>query len=223
MQLNAVTSGFYSHQNLNWLGGANAQPGFCVLKLHGSICYFADEAAGYDTLFKDHPLQRAEKLFKKSTDGILPPILFPWEILTKTGLGDTQSFPLSRELHPLFSGIWQKARREVQSADKISFVGMSMHSFLEDGLKYLFDGKEGQVEVCVTNPDNTAWVRGNHESYWQNKPHSSAYAVDKVLKKYAPKMSRVGMHQGGLQTDMITLVNDFGSFVKTQMTPMVTN
>jgi hypothetical protein len=79
------------------------------------------------------------------------------------------------------------------------------------------------VEVCVTNPDNTAWVRGNHESYWQNKPHSSAYAVDKVLKKYAPKMSRVGMHQGGLQTDMITLVNDFGSFVKTQMTPMVTN
>jgi len=224
-QLNAVTSGFYSPDDLTWLDGENTKPSFCVLKLHGSICYQSDEVADYQTLFLIDPIRRAEKLFIGKAETVPSPILFPWEIMTDKGFIEKDLFPFqqSTALYLLFRGIWERARREIQAADKISFVGLSMHSFLMDGLKYLFEGKEGQVEVCVANPDNTAWVRGNHETYWQNKPHSSAYAVHKALKDVAPKMSRVGMIQGSLQTDHITLVNDFGSFVKTQMKPVVLN
>ncbi len=145
--------------------------------------------------------------------------------MTDKGFVEKGSFPFqnSPALYPLFRGIWERAEREIRSADKISFVGLSMHSFLFDGLKYLFDGKEGQVEVCVANPDTTTWIRGNHETYWQNHPHSSAYLVNQMLKKVAPKMMQVGMFQGGLTTDHITLVKDFSSFVKTQMKPIVSN
>jgi hypothetical protein len=224
IQLNSVTSGFYSQQDFNWLSEDRSKKAFCVLKLHGAICHFADEAAGFESLFSDTPIQRAEKLFKKSTDGILPPILFPWEIVTEKSFADAQSFPLHRNLKPLFSGIWQRARREIQSANKISFVGMSMHSFLLDGLKFLFNGKAGQVEVCVANSDTPAWVRANRETYWQNKPHTSAYTVNKMLKEFAPDMNQVGVTADhGLASDQITLVSDFESFVKTQMKPIAIN
>jgi hypothetical protein len=214
-RLNAVTSGFYSADNLTWLDGRNREPSFSVLKLHGQICYPSD----FKMLFSTDVIERATKLFQVSKQ--IPPMLFPWEIMTDKGFIEEKIFPFrNSNLYPLFRGIWERAKREVQSANKISFVGLSMHSFLFDGLKYLFEGKEGQVEVCVANPDNTPWVRGNLETYWQNKPHSSAYAVNKILKDAAPKMSQVGMFSGGLTSGHITLVNDFGSFVKTQMKPI---
>jgi hypothetical protein len=223
--LRAVTSGFGSVGEQKWLGDENTKPSFCVLKLHGSIVHVANQAADYEVLFSSDAKQRAEKLFREATGSYMTPILFPWEIMTDKGFVEKDSFPFrgSPPLYSLFRGIWERARREVQAADKISFVGLSMHSFLFDGLKYLFDGKEGQVEVCVANPDTTPWIRGNHETYWQNHPHSSAYAVNQALKNIAPKMQRVGMLQGGLATDQITLVKDFALFVKTQIKPTVSN
>jgi hypothetical protein len=49
--------------------------------------------------------------------------------------------------------VWERARREVQIADKISFVGLSVGSFMEPGLNYLFKGKTGIVSGVVANPD----------------------------------------------------------------------
>jgi hypothetical protein len=223
--LRAVTSGFGSLGEQKWLGDENAKPSFCVLKLHGSIVRVANQVADYEVLFSSDAKQRAENLFNEATGKYMTPILFPWEIMTDKGFIETDSFPFHNAptLYSLFRGIWERARREIQAADKISFVGLSMHSFLFDGLKYLFDGKEGQVEVCVANPDTTTWIQGNHETYWQNHPHSSAYAVNQALKHIAPKMSRLGMLRATLQTDQITLVKDFASFVKTQMKPIAVN
>src|ERR1019366_3940180 len=54
----------------------------------------------------------------------------------------------------LFVSIWERARKEVEAADKISFVGLSMHEYLKLGLRYLFQDKQGPVEVVVANPLN---------------------------------------------------------------------
>jgi hypothetical protein len=219
--LNAVTSGFYNIQDTKWINEDEINPNFCVLQLHGSICYFADEAAGYDTLFDATPVERAKKLFKKSTEGILPPVLFPWEIMTDKGFTEKSAFPQYPNLYPLFRGIWERAKREVQAANKISFVGLSMHPFLMDGLKYLFENKAGNIEVCVANPDNPKWIQGKRETYWINQPHCSAYDIDQMLKGCAPHFVKMGWHEVELETGLITFANDFESFVKTQMKPIV--
>jgi hypothetical protein len=221
--LNAVTSGLFSYEDLSWLSHEPTKPAFCVLKLHGSICYYADEISGFDRLFLTEPQVRADKLFNGDPDRVMPPILFPWEVMTERGFAEQNAFPIqSRVLHTLFQGIWERARRDVQAADKISFVGMSMHPFMFDGLKYLFDGKQGKVEVCVANPDNMQFVRGKAETHWNHQPYSSAYAVAKTLGEIAPKMSRFGMVPGsrrGADGD-VTLVQNFSEFIRTQMKPI---
>jgi hypothetical protein len=56
-------------------------------------------------------------------------------------------------LFPFFRLLWERARKEVLAADKISFVGMSLSPYLESGLKFLFSGKRGDVQLVVANPD----------------------------------------------------------------------
>jgi hypothetical protein len=204
--LRAVTSGFGSLGDQKWLVDENGKQSFCVLKLHGSIVHTANQTADYEVLFSADATKRAESLFHEVTGRYMPPILFPWEIMTDKGFIGKNSFPLqsSPELYFLFCGIWERARREIQAADKISFVGMSMHSFLFDGLKYLFEGKEGKLEICITNPDNPTYVRNNSETYWSNHPESSAYVVSELLKKVAPKMGRLGIVSGSCE-DLLCL------------------
>jgi len=211
--LNAVTSGFYSVGDRSWLGDENSEPSFCVLNLHGAIGGPVDPVSDYESLFSAGARQRAEKLFGAEAQRVLTPIFFPWEIMSDRGM--------IHKATSLFHGVWERARREVKGADKISFVGLSMHSYLLDGLKYLFEGKEGTVEVVVANTENTAFIPGKTETHWENIPHSPAYAVGQILSKYAPKMKRVGIPAGRQRSDGdITLVQDFASFVKTQMKPV---
>jgi hypothetical protein len=219
-QLEAATSGFYSQQGLNrsqspaWL---HAEPSFSVLQLHGSICFALDNTLGFETLFEGNSKEGADCLFNEAAP--IAPVMFPWEIMTDNGFVDEKSFVM-QNIYRLFRGIWEKARREVQEADKISFVGLSMHQFLFDGLQYLFHGKQGAVEVVVANPDNTVFVQGKSGTHWNHQPHSSAFAVSRVLSKVAAKMSVTGRNppHGEPRAGEITIVEDFAGFVKTQMT-----
>jgi hypothetical protein len=223
--INTVTSGFGLIGDQKWLGDENTKPNFCVLKLHGSIVNTVNLATDFKILFSEDEgdvLRRAEKLFGANEREYTPPILFPWEIMNEKGFIENDSFPLPNApaLYSLFRGIWERARREVQTADKISFVGLSMHSYLIDGLKFLFNGKGGKVEVCVANPDNVTFVPGRTETHWNNLPNSPAYAVSKILDAVAPNMGRWGKLPKMSRSDGdITLVNDFTEFVKTQMKP----
>jgi hypothetical protein len=61
--LSAVTSGFYNPQSQTWLDDDKTRPSFCLLKLHGSICFRKDNVAGYETLFAKNPNERAQSLF----------------------------------------------------------------------------------------------------------------------------------------------------------------
>ena len=223
--IDSVTSGFGSLGNSSWLGDKDSKPSFCVLKLHGSIVSTVNLATDFNILFSDDEgsvVQRGEKLFGEGEHKYTPPILFPWEIMNEKGFIEQDSFPIPNApaLYSLFRGIWERARREVQTADKISFVGLSMHSYLIDGLKFLFEGKVGEAEICVANRDNTTFVPGRTETHWNRLTNSPAYAVSKILDKVASKMKRWGKTPNMSHADGdITLVNDFSEFVKTQMKP----
>lgn len=121
-------------------------------------------------------------------------------------------------LGSLFRGIWERAKREVQAADKISFVGLSMHSFLIDGLKFLFEGKKNRVEICLANPENSTFVSGRSETHWNSLPNSPAYKLADVLRNVAPSMGWSGYSSHKKKDDGdITLVKDFSEFIRTQM------
>jgi hypothetical protein len=109
------------------------------------------------------------------------------------------------------------------TATEISFVGMSMHEYLLDGLRYLFDGKQGAVEVVVANPDNKPFVQNDRSSHWTEHSNSPAFAVSRMLNSVAPQMKKVGTVRGLPTQDDITLVKDFAEFVKTQMKPVDSN
>jgi len=223
--LGGATSGFGSSNNLTWLEEDKTQPSFCLLKLHGSICREVDTVAGYQTLFEAGPLKRAESLFGGLANDDTPPILFPWEIMTNQGFVGKDSIlfqTFGSSVYELFRGIWERARREVQSADKVSFVGLSLHSLIHDGLKYLFEVKKKSFEVCLANRENTPFDRQRVvETHWNNLPNSPAAKLAKTIGKVAPGVSWSGRPLPK-QRDPgdITLVSDFESFVRTQMKPI---
>src|SRR6185436_16978087 len=53
----------------------------------------------------------------------------------------------------MFCYLWNYARNQVQLADKISFVGLALHQFLEPGLRFLFREKTGPTQIVIENPD----------------------------------------------------------------------
>ena len=214
--LGAVTSGFDASNDRRWLEEDKIQPRFCLLKLHGSICREVDTVAGYKTLFEDDPLKRAQSLFGRLACSDTPLVLFPWEMMTKQGfVGKGRDSTLFQffggSVYELFRGIWERAKREVESAHKISFVGLSMHQFLSDGLGYLFEGKKDKVE-------NAPFDRIRSETHWNNLPNSPAKKLSQILGIVAPGMRWSGYGVPRKREDgEITLVKDFEAFIKTQM------
>ena len=58
----------------------------------------------------------------------------------------------------------------MQEADKISFVGLSMNSFLYPEFKYLFREKKGSVQVVIANKANEMFKDSRSE------PHPNSLA-----------------------------------------------
>lgn len=111
------------------------------------------------------------------------PIVFPWEILAPDGtfvpeaefclkeisemrfngvaiLPGNRTQGADPSVYSIFKAIWERARSEVQAATSISFVGISMHPYLSDGLKYLFAGKAGGFKWTITDRES---AKSNHE------------------------------------------------------------
>jgi hypothetical protein len=249
ISLNAATSGLGSVGDQKWLGSEAERPTFCVLKLHGSIVRVDNQPSDFEMLFSDHEgsaLHRAQRLLGKETGQYVPPILFPWEIMNQDGFIEKDSSPLQNTpaVHSLFRGVWEKARRAVQAADKISFVGLSMHEYLNDGFSYLFhnfgkvsdpkiqhwiargemdENKPKGVQVVVANPENDNFQnteRGFH-------PASPCGKVAEMLRKVASNLKFIrsssedvgGFH--GTPEDIvefgITPRNSFKEFVEREM------
>jgi hypothetical protein len=147
---NSVTGGFHNERDLEWLAASKR---FCVLKLHGSIV--TPEEYGCLFLEKHRPM-RLNRALDLNRLADVPPIVFPWEVVKENGkVCSKEDFPVASEArHELFLRVWNRAQREVTEAEKISFVGISMHPFMEYGLNFLFAKKRGKLEVVIANNGN---------------------------------------------------------------------
>jgi hypothetical protein len=245
----AVTSGFIAPADQKWLGAQSDAPTFCVLKLHGSIVSAVNAISDFETLFSDREgsaLRRAEKLLGENSGRNMPPILFPWEIMDKNGFieKDASPFQNAPAVHSLFRSIWERARRAVQTADKISFVGLSMHEYLNDGFRYLFGnfGKESdpkiramidagnidenkpkEVQVVVANPENENFKhtdKGMHPASLCGKVNVMLRTVADNMKFVRSSSEDVGGFHGGPEdvTEFgITPRNSFKEFIEREM------
>jgi hypothetical protein len=169
--LQALASGFMNPDDVSWL----SENGPCHLKLHGACAFSAanpdegpalpvqhDQNPRFSTayLFNRPAMARLAALCQSPFENQDPPTLLPWEIihhnenrlLTETEFASVVGEEWQpRTMYKLFSGLWTRAREEVQSAEGVSFVGLSLVSYLLPGLKFLFNGKKGDVQIVVAN------------------------------------------------------------------------
>jgi hypothetical protein len=192
----AITSGFENPNDLSWL----EREGFCHLKLHGACVFPGDPTRPRKRLpvqgGDDIPLNASDFFGFSTLHGKLaalahpplsreePPVLLPWEIVHESGhllsreeyltavKGDWQH----ANLYQLFSGIWQKAKQEVTSASKVSFVGLSMGPFVVPATRYLFSGRTGAAEFAVVNPENERF-KTHSDRLHPRSPAGRTYAI----------------------------------------------
>jgi hypothetical protein len=221
LQTNVLTSGFDNPRDLEW----EQTGGFKYLKLHGSILHPREDfhrTFGPSNIVDLPPMPKEWK-------GIgIPPIIFPWEFFDGAGnvilendfvfvkqARDTAERQNGQYLFNLYRMIWQVARAEVLSATKISFVGLSFHRYMEDGLKHLFQNKrEGIVEVVVANTMDAEQL---------------CRRVSRILRRIAPNMEARGSwhdevanrrNESGVQTYQaygMTPRKDFTEFIEREM------
>lgn len=212
-----LSSGFFSQGGDKSLAWRTDQ--FNYYKLHGSIAYTGMSASlSYDSFFSHGMSKRFDFLDKKwYLDHYIPPIVFPWELFdVKSGqfisedefnfvkTNDETSRRDGKSLFNHFKTMWENAKLSVEQADKISFVGLSMHEYLENGFRYLFQdfGKSKDaktqadignetintepkyVEVVVANPENTEFQNSKNRLH----PASLCGKVADLLTKVAPNM-----------------------------------
>jgi hypothetical protein len=190
---NSVNSGMFLLGEKSWMN----EKGFALLKLHGSAVYPAFDSRSrlsWVDLFGSKKIgYHVTDRFPRLCSGLSvepPPIIFPWEMIDKGGnFLEAKDFPLEgSELHSVFSAVWCQAQEAVTQADKISFVGLSMHPYLEDGLRFLFQRKSGQVEIVVANRGNQL-PHGSSESDASRDSRCPAGRVREFLRKNCPSLA----------------------------------
>jgi hypothetical protein len=242
----AATSGFLFPENLDWLEA----PGFCHLKLHGTCALPIRETQQLNwppqqgesieltsaRMFAFETLPRLATLSNPSFSTQEPPVLLPWEIVSNDGqLLKKEEFEAQvgnnwqhTNLYPLFRGIWQRARNDIQRADKISFIGLSIASFMQPELHYLFAGKRDTTQIVVANPENQRYAT------WSDPFHSRTLCgkVLDTLSQICPNMAcnrsdceigeavprpAPGYYDTLRSAGRVTARTDFAEFIKTEL------
>jgi len=221
----AITSGFGGGRaGLNELVKGDR---FCMLKLHGMAAWpnpALNEAHGrlsshcsFDEFFHPDIFRRIQCLTGE-IGNTETPIVFPWEIFDEHGdIIGSKKFPLRDQpleytnepfrhggrlvtdpsLHDIFRAIWKRAREEVQSATKISFVGISMHEYLAGGLRYLFRDIKSTVNLTITDRQSVGYDKNSIATY------TPLGRFTKMRERDFP----------GLQFRSICVRNDFADFI----------
>jgi hypothetical protein len=158
---NTLTSGFF---DTSYIKDEHANHGFNYLKLHGGIAYPEGKDFSFATLFDPDIRKRIPMTFAGYKATSVPPIVFPWELFDESDnfisendfvyVKQSKTAEERKEAKALFKvyeSIWKTARQVVLRATKVSFVGLSMHPFMETGLAYLFRRKTGAPQVVVAN------------------------------------------------------------------------
>jgi hypothetical protein len=159
----AVTSGYASHGDRSWKDAR----GFCLLKLHGTLALPTgkpQDVITWNDLHGDTYHGRAVRL---SNSSYYVPCIFPWEIIRDGEFIPQKELCLPyqpegcpADVYTVFRDTWERARREVTKAAKISFVGLSMHPYLSEGLKFLFGDRHYAPDTLLcASPGNQGYEK----------------------------------------------------------------
>ena len=192
---NKLTSGFYNLNDLEW---AEQNANFNYFKLHGSIAFARDSKFGYESLFLRSAKERLQMFRRDNKPENLPtpPIVFPWELFGAGGFIDESEFIFTRTasaarekevasmLYQAYKKTWTSAREQISRAEKISFVGLSMHPYLDEGFGFLFQNPPKAASIVVANPIN------EHYRNEKSRLHAASLCnkVVSLLGKVAPNM-----------------------------------
>lgn len=219
-----LTSGF-ERRDLSVLESGS---GMCLLQLHGMIAWPDRSEHEHSVSFHDLFYSRTKDRFTKLHTETPPPIVFPWEVIDKKGKFRSKAeFCLQEacdergarqgnysgeyDIHDLFGAIWKRACKEINAATKISFIGLSMHDFLNPAFKFLFHGKKNDAKIIFASKEleNFKSVR---EAY--DNPRSPVFKLRRLLKTIWPKM------KGGMCSDGMVNVGrreTFAEFIQYDM------
>lgn len=222
--LTRLTSGF-EDRNLRELEHGE---GICLLHLHGMIAWPRRSADERNIAFKDLFLNDLKNRLEILHRNVPPPIVFPWEIIDKKGNFRSKSeFCLQEgcdesgnrqgdyggpnDLYDLFTAIWKRARKEIKAATKISFVGLSMHEFLNPAFKFLFQGKKSDARIILASKELQKFRNVSHAD---EIPSNPVFKLRRLLKKVWTKK------EGGLCSDGMVAVGKremFEEFIQHEM------
>ena len=139
-----------------------------------------------------------------------------------------------RTLYELCKAIWQRAQREIAEAEKISFVGLSMHEFLKPGLRYLFAERvrkhnaqktithnfDYTLEIVLACPD--VWLPGEIFRT-QARPNSPVAKLAEMLCGANPNMAGkikgqiMSRDSGKKAVGGIICYDNFKSFIEAEL------
>ena len=209
-----------------WVKSTEAR-GFALLKLHGTIVQVEDSnySLGHtDVLQKSSP-GWVSLLCKLGPAVSNPWIVFPWELFDEKGTFiNAKTFPEigngSDDIaFHAFETTWRRAKIEVEAATKVSFIGISMHEYMEFGLKHLFEGKHGMFEVVMADPSNGPFTDtpGGGPAHRLATP---AYRLRQLLLKVCPNMATLpnGRRKSGYDNRIpVRCIPTFADFIRTEM------
>ena len=236
--VNAITSAF------SWrlVGPLEQGNELCVLQLHGCIAWptGSDEhpRIWYYDLFGNTLEERVKRLCASSAARTVPPIIFPWEIFTERGeIINEREFCLKHDcdpeaaqggyggirLHQIFESIWKRARREINAATTISFVGLSMHEFLTPAFKYLFQERKNDAQLVCANWEHRNFSGGSAQQRVVEvgmNPLSPTFKLRRLLKEICPFLK--GANSYGTMTwpdqgPTVRIREDFKDFIANEM------
>jgi hypothetical protein len=187
------------------VGPLEAADDLCVLQLHGCIAWprkhEGESIICNQDLFGKACGERIDKLCFNPAGKTTPPIIFPWEIMDDSGqILPEQNFCLKEtmgmtgrrqggysgqhDMRQLFVSIWKRAQKEINRATKISFVGLSMHEFLNPAFKFLFSQKTDDAQIVVANKELS---NSKNIEEARTHPMSPAFKVRKLLQTVWPR------------------------------------
>lgn len=222
--LTRLTSGF-EDRNLRELEHGE---GMCVLQLHGMIAWPRRSDNERNVVFRDLFLTALKNRLEILHRDVPPPIVFPWEIIGENGKFLTKSefclqercdesgtrrgdYSGPHEVHDLFISIWKRAHKEINAATKISFIGLSMHEFLNPAFKFLFHGKKNDARIIFASKELEKF---RSVELANETPSSPVFKLRRLLRKVWSKK------EGGLCSDGMVNVErreTFEEFIQYEM------
>ncbi len=219
--------------------------GFCLLKLHGTAVFpdqmkmsnIRDDYLLYEDVFWGREIWTDSQDPRRFQSNLSPAMYFPWELIGTNkefvgqdvfsgleNLTPTNGYFQStgRTIYGVCKAIWERAQHEISQADKISFVGLSMHEFLKGGLTYLFANRRPKaanmpenVQVVLASPGALS-----HGTKFSNLAHPLSLAgklMSTLVEVYPTFKNWMPPDLGKSGTGQVVCYEDFEAFIKSEL------